>query len=53
MVICVDSREKKNYHILAWFDKHGIEYEVKKLERTVAPVSDFAVLDNSTEDLPF
>lgn len=25
----------------------------KKLERTVAPVSDFAVLDNSTDDLPF
>ena len=32
MVICVDSREKKNSHILAWFDKHGIEYEVKKLD---------------------
>lgn len=25
----------------------------KKLERTAAPVSDFAVLDNSTDDLPF
>ena len=25
----------------------------KKLERTVAPVIDFAVLDNSTDDLPF
>ena len=32
MVICVDSREKKNSHILDWFDKHGIEYEVKKLD---------------------
>ena len=25
----------------------------KKLERTIAPVSDFAVIDNSTDDLPF
>lgn len=25
----------------------------KKLERTVAPVSDFSVIDNSTDDLPF
>ena len=32
MVICVVSREKKNSHSLAWFDKHGIEYEVKKLD---------------------
>ena len=32
MVICVDSREKKNSHILSWFDKNGIEYEVKKLD---------------------
>jgi ERCC4-type nuclease len=27
-----DSREKKNEHIKAYFDKHGIEYEVKKLD---------------------
>ena len=32
MKLTVDSREKKNSHILAWFDKHGIEYEVKKLD---------------------
>ena len=31
-MLCVDSREKKNSHILTWFDKHGIEYEVKKLD---------------------
>lgn len=32
MKLSVDSREKKNAHILAWFDKHGIEYEVRKLD---------------------
>ena len=32
MKLTVDSREKKNAHILAWFDKNGIEYEVKKLD---------------------
>ena len=32
MKLTVDSREKKNSHILAWFDKNGIEYEVKKLD---------------------
>ena len=31
MLIC-DSREKKNAHILAYFDRHGIEYEVRKLD---------------------
>lgn len=31
MLIC-DSREKKNSHILAYFDRHGIEYEVRKLD---------------------
>lgn len=32
MKILCDSREKKNAHILAYFDRHGIEYEVKKLD---------------------
>ena len=27
-----DTREKRNEHIKAYFDKHGIEYEVKKLD---------------------
>lgn len=31
MKIIIDSREKKCDHIKKWFDKHGIEYEVKKL----------------------
>lgn len=32
MKIIIDSREKKCDHIKKWFDKHGIEYEVKKLD---------------------
>lgn len=32
MRIIIDSREKKCDHIKKWFDKHGIEYEVKKLD---------------------
>lgn len=28
----IDSREKKCEHIKAYFEKHGIEYEVKKLD---------------------
>ena len=32
MKLTVDSREKKNSHILSWFDNHGVEYEVKKLD---------------------
>lgn len=31
MVIC-DTREKKNAHILRYFDQHGIEYAVRKLD---------------------
>ncbi len=31
MIIC-DSREKKNAHILRYFDKHSIEYKVQKLD---------------------
>ena len=27
-----DSRERKNDHIKAWFDKHNIEYTVRKLD---------------------
>ena len=43
MKLTVDSREKKNSHILAWFDKHGIEYEVKKLD-----VGDYMIDGNDT-----
>lgn len=32
MVILVDSREKKNSHILSYFEKQGIPYQVSKLE---------------------
>lgn len=32
MVILVDSREKKNRHILDYFEKQGIPYRVEKLE---------------------
>lgn len=32
MHIIVDSREKKCDHIKKWFDKHGIEYEIRKLD---------------------
>lgn len=31
MIIC-DSREKKNQHVLRYFDKEGIPYEVRKLD---------------------
>lgn len=43
MKLTVDSREKKNSHILAWFDNHGIEYEVKKLD-----VGDYMIDGNDT-----
>lgn len=41
MKIIIDSREKKCEHIKAWFDKNGIEYEIKKLD-----VGDFIIPDN-------
>ena len=41
MKIIIDSREKKCDHIKAWFDKNGVEYEVKKLD-----VGDFMFPDN-------
>lgn len=31
MIIC-DTREKKNQHILDYFNRHGIEYTVQKLD---------------------
>ena len=31
MVIC-DSREKKNAHILRYFDKNGIDYTIRKMD---------------------
>jgi hypothetical protein len=31
MIIC-DSREKKNQHILDYFNRHNIEYEIRKLD---------------------
>ena len=36
-----DTREKKNGHILKYFDKHGIEYKIQKLD-----VGDYALEDN-------
>ena len=41
MKVIIDSREKKCDHIKAWFDKNGIEYEVKKLD-----VGDFMLEGN-------
>lgn len=41
MKIIIDSRERKCDHIKAWFDKNGVEYEVKKLD-----VGDFMLPDN-------
>lgn len=32
MKILCDSREKKNAHILAYFDRHVIPYEIRKLD---------------------
>ena len=41
MKIIIDSREKKCDHIKAWFERNGIEYEVKKLD-----VGDFMLPEN-------
>ena len=32
MTVLVDTREKKHAHILAYFDRHGIEYREQKLD---------------------
>lgn len=40
MKIIIDSREKKCDHIKVWFEKNGIEYEVKKID-----VGDFIIED--------
>ncbi len=32
MIYLFDSREKKNDHVKAYFDKHGIAYKVEKLD---------------------
>ena len=42
MLIC-DSREKKNEHILRYFDRHGIDYEIRKLD-----VGDYMLGGNDT-----
>lgn len=31
-MIIADTREKKNEHILRYFDRHGIEYRIEKIE---------------------
>lgn len=43
MKILIDSREKKCDHIKVWFDKNGIEYEVKCLS-----VGDYQLEGNHT-----
>ncbi|MEE1138244.1 MAG: ERCC4 domain-containing protein [Acutalibacteraceae bacterium] len=40
--VIIDSREKKCEHIKAYFEKHGIEYEIKKLD-----VGDYQIEGNS------
>jgi len=42
MMWCFDSREKKNSHITAYFDKHNIPYKIVPL-----PVGDYTI-DGST-----
>src|SRR5574344_1206350 len=42
MIIC-DSREKKNQHILDYFNRHDIEYEIIKLD-----TGDYQDADNSS-----
>ena len=32
MIVLVDSREQKNAHILDYFQRQGIPYEVEKLD---------------------
>lgn len=41
MKIVIDTREKKCDHIKAWFDKHGLDYEMRKLD-----VGDYQVEGN-------
>ena len=43
MKLICDSREKKNAHILAYFDRNGIEYEIRKLD-----VGDYMVDSDNT-----
>ena len=31
-MIIADTREKRNEHILRYFDRHGIDYEIRKLD---------------------
>ena len=42
MIIC-DSREKKNGHVLSYFEKHGIEYKTIKMD-----TADYMRLENRT-----
>ena len=42
-MIIADTREKKNEHILRYFDRHGIDYEVRKLD-----VGDYMLEGNNT-----
>lgn len=41
-MIIVDTREKKNSHILAYFDKHNIEYKLQKMD-----VADYQIETNN------
>ena len=43
MIIIVDTREKRNEHILRYFDRHGIEYRIEKLE-----IGDYMLEGNDT-----
>ena len=42
MIIC-DTREKKNQHILDYFDSHGVDYTLKKLD-----TGDYMTSENDT-----
>ena len=41
MIIC-DSREKKNQHVLKYFEMHGIPYKIRKMD-----VADYQLEDNN------
>lgn len=43
MKVIVDTRERKNAHVLKWFTKNNIEYICQKLN-----VGDYALLDNQS-----
>lgn len=50
-MIYVDTREKKNKHILKYFDKHGIQYQREKLDECDYASDQSDVLIERKQDL--